>query len=57
MKHFASLYTQLDQTTKTNAKVSALAQYFEQSSDEDQLMDRTILSHRYLPNEQSIPPY
>ncbi|MCB0558886.1 MAG: ATP-dependent DNA ligase [Lewinellaceae bacterium] len=46
MKHFASLYTQLDQTTKTNAKVSALAQYFEQASDEDQLWTVAILSHR-----------
>ena len=46
MKHFADLYTQLDQTTKTNAKVDALARYFEQADAEDRLWTVAILSHR-----------
>lgn len=46
MKHFATLFNQLDQTTKTNAKVAALAQYFAQVDDEDKLWTVAILSHR-----------
>jgi len=46
MKKFAHLFTQLDQTTKTNAKVSALASYFAEASDEDKLWTVAILSHR-----------
>ncbi|MCB0579028.1 MAG: ATP-dependent DNA ligase [Phaeodactylibacter sp.] len=46
MKQFANLYTQLDQTTKTNAKVSALAQYFEEADADDRLWTVAILSHR-----------
>ena len=46
MKHFAALFNQLDQTTKTNAKVEALAQYFEQAREEDKLWTVAILSHR-----------
>lgn len=46
MKQFASLYTQLDQTTRTNDKVDALARYFAQASEEDRLWTVAILSHR-----------
>ena len=46
MKKFAHLFTQLDQTTKTNTKVSALASYFAEASDEDKLWTVAILSHR-----------
>ncbi len=46
MKQFAQLFTQLDQTTKTNDKVAALAGYFGQVSDEDKLWTVALLSHR-----------
>ena len=35
MKAFADLYTALDETTKTNAKVEALADYFRKAAPED----------------------
>ncbi|MEM1271047.1 MAG: ATP-dependent DNA ligase [Bacteroidota bacterium] len=35
MTHFAALYEQLDRTTKTNAKVAAMAQYFETAGPAD----------------------
>ncbi len=46
MKDFAKLFTELDQTTKTNAKVEALANYFSQATPEDKLWTVAILSHR-----------
>lgn len=46
MKHFAKLFTQLDQTTKTLTKVSALVTFFEEASDDDKLWAIAILSHR-----------
>lgn len=46
MKHFAHLFTQLDQTTKTNDKVEALARYFAEASDKDKLWTVALLSHR-----------
>ncbi len=46
MKHFARLFTTLDQTTKTNAKVDALAAYFDQAPPDDKLWTVAILSHR-----------
>ncbi len=46
MKLFAKLFTQLDQTTKTNAKVEALADYFSEATDKDKLWTIAILSHR-----------
>lgn len=46
MKHFASLFIQLDQTTKTNDKVHALADYLGRVSDQDKLWTIAILSHR-----------
>ncbi len=35
MKHFARLFTELDSTTSTNAKLAALQRYFELASPED----------------------
>lgn len=46
MKNFAELFTRLDQTTKTNAKVEALADYFARVDNEDKLWTIAILSHR-----------
>lgn len=43
MKQFADLFQQLDQTTKTNEKVRALAQYFEASSDPDKVWAIALL--------------
>lgn len=46
MKNFAKLFTKLDQTTKTNTKVAALATYFEEATGGDRLWMVAILSHR-----------
>lgn len=46
MKHFAQLFTELDQTTKTNIKVKALAAYFERVDDQDRMWTMALLSHR-----------
>ncbi|MEO0829338.1 MAG: ATP-dependent DNA ligase [Pseudomonadota bacterium] len=46
MKRFAALFTALDQTTKTNAKVAALADYFAEAPDDDKLWTIAILSGR-----------
>ncbi len=46
MRRFAELFTALDQTTKTNAKVEALARYFREAKPEDRLWTVAILSHR-----------
>ncbi|MEL6519952.1 MAG: ATP-dependent DNA ligase [Pseudomonadota bacterium] len=46
MKRFARLFTALDQTTKTNAKVAALAEYLADAPDEDRLWTIALLSGR-----------
>ncbi|MEM1216089.1 MAG: ATP-dependent DNA ligase [Bacteroidota bacterium] len=46
MRNFAQLFTELDQTTKTNTKVAALADYFAKADDQDRLWTIAILSHR-----------
>ncbi|AZQ65838.1 ATP-dependent DNA ligase [Silicimonas algicola] len=46
MKRFAALFTALDQTTKTNAKVDALADYFSTAPVEDRLWTMALLSGR-----------
>ncbi len=46
MKDFTQLFTELDQTTKTNAKVEALVRYFERVDDKDKLWAMGIFSHR-----------
>ncbi len=46
MKAFATLFTALDQTTKTNTKVAALADYFRTAPDDDKLWTIALLSGR-----------
>jgi len=46
MKDFIQLFTQLDQTTKTNKKVAALKFYFDHATEEDKIWTIAILSHR-----------
>ena len=46
MKAFADLFRALDQTTKTNAKVTALAAFFETASESDKLWTIALLSGR-----------
>ena len=46
MKRFAALFTALDQTTKTNAEVAALAAYFQDADDKDRLWTIALLSGR-----------
>ena len=46
MHRFATLFTRLDQTTKTNAKVAALAEYFRDAPDDDKLWTIALLSGR-----------
>jgi len=46
MKAFAILIKELDTTTKTTLKVSALTSYFQNASDEDKLWTIALLSHR-----------
>lgn len=46
MKQFTSLFTQLDQTTKTLDKIAALKDYFAAAPDEDKLWAIALLSHR-----------
>ncbi|MEM9921014.1 MAG: ATP-dependent DNA ligase [Bacteroidota bacterium] len=49
MKEFAQLFRALDQTTKINPKVEALANYFGRVTDRDKLWTIAILSHRRPP--------
>ncbi|MEL7114460.1 MAG: ATP-dependent DNA ligase [Pseudomonadota bacterium] len=46
MKRFAALFHALDQTTKTNAKVAALADYFRDAPDDDKMWTIALLSGR-----------
>ncbi len=46
MKRFAALFTALDQTTGTNAKVAALEGYFREAPDSDRLWTIALLSGR-----------
>ena len=46
MQQFAALFTALDQTTKTNAKVAALADYFRVAPENDKLWTIALLSGR-----------
>lgn len=46
MKRFARLFAELDQTTKTNAKVAALAEYFREAGESDKLWTIALLSHK-----------
>ena len=44
MKAFTELFTAIDQTTKTNAKVEALVRYFMQAKEEDKVQAIAILT-------------
>jgi DNA ligase 1 len=46
MNEFATLFTMLDQTTKTLDKIDALVEYFDKASNQDKLWAIAILSHR-----------
>ena len=46
MKRFAALFSALDQTTRTNEKVAALADYFEIAPDTDRLWTIALMSGR-----------
>ena len=46
MRRFADLFTRLDQTTKTTAKVAALADYFRTAPEADRLWTVALLSGR-----------
>ncbi|MEQ9259213.1 MAG: ATP-dependent DNA ligase [Roseovarius sp.] len=46
MKRFTALYTTIDQTTKTNNKVEALARYFSEAPDDDKLWTVALFSGR-----------
>jgi DNA ligase-1 len=46
MKAFTDLYMQLDQTTKTNAKIDALAAYFAGANEADSIWGAALLTHR-----------
>ena len=46
MKAFARLFTDLDQTNKTNAKVAILKSYFSEASDQDKLWTLALFTHR-----------
>ncbi len=46
MKRFAELFTRLDQTTRTNDKVEALAEYFQIAPEDDRLWTIALLSGR-----------
>lgn len=46
MKDFAALFTRIDQTTKTTAKVAALADYFRTAPEQDRLWTIALFSGR-----------
>ncbi len=46
MKRFARLFAALDRTTRTNAKVAALAAYLAEAPEEDRLWAIALLSGR-----------
>ena len=46
MEAFTRLIRRLDQTTRTNERVAALAAYFDQADDRDKLWTIALLSHR-----------
>lgn len=46
MKNFATLITALDQTTKTNIKLKALTNYFNNVTDEDKLWAVALFTHK-----------
>ena len=53
MKRFAKLFAKLDQTTKTNAKIAALATYFTNATHSDAAWAVYFLSGRKV--RQLVP--
>ncbi len=49
MRRFAALIKKLDSTNKTNVKVRALTEYFQEAQDRDKVWTIAILSHRRPP--------
>ena len=49
MRDFANLIRTLDSTNKTNTKVDALADFFQNASGPDKVWTIAILSHRRPP--------
>jgi DNA ligase-1 len=49
VKQFAQLIQKIDSTNKTNAKVKALKEYFDEANDRDKVWTIAILSHRRPP--------
>ena len=46
MERLAELFEELDSTTSINAKVNALARYFDEADDQDKVWTVALLSHR-----------
>lgn len=46
MERFSRLFQELENTTKTNAKIRSLAQYFQDAPDRDKVWTIALLSHR-----------
>ena len=46
MKQFANLFMKLDQTNKTNQKLTALVNYFDSAPDDEKVWAIAIMSHR-----------
>ena len=49
MKRFTRLFNELDQTTKTNQKVEALVDYFQDASEQDKIWTIALLSGKRPP--------
>ena len=54
MRNLAKLFKALDQTTKTNAKVDALVDYFGEVPDADKIWAIALLSHRRPPRAVKV---
>lgn len=46
MKQFAQLFTRLDQTNKTNSKITAIKEYLETAPNEDKLWTLALFTHK-----------
>ncbi|WP_235298451.1 ATP-dependent DNA ligase [Portibacter marinus] len=46
MKAFSTLFTKVEQTTSTNAKVQALVEFFHEAPDEDKIWAIALFTHR-----------
>ncbi|MFA0964634.1 ATP-dependent DNA ligase [Roseivirga sp. BDSF3-8] len=55
MKQFAQLFTELDQTNKTNEKVAALKRYFSLAPDQDKLWALALFTHKRPKRQVNSP--